>query len=457
MSDEKKLQDLTEELRGVVTEATKAAQTLADRKQAIENVSSDEAIINKVEEAVKATQSINSENFKANQGELEGRFKSYGEFLKSKTNDGDVKEVQRLNDDLLIAGAALSKSKGVSLQKGMEMMKNTEAYKSFNFRVKDLTTGGSGTGAEWIPTGFSSELAEDVRANLVVAANIPTFSAPTNPFSWPVLHGVGTALKATAEASAYTEGDPTTAKVTFDAEKLYGYIQVSDEFTADSAFAVAPVLRSSLTRRLGEGLENAIINGDKTDAAHFDSNVTSAASAQKLLDGLRYRIHATTAAPTAANGHDAGGDKITSDDIVAAKKLLGKYGLTDTALVLSVGAFCDLLTDDNVVTVDKLGSLATVLTGELATCFGIPLLNSTQVKTDLNANGHYDGVTTTRGEAILFNRQSYLLDERGGIQFETQRVVASGADDVVLSGRWDLQTFAPSSGVNVAVIYNTLT
>ena len=101
--------------------------------------------------------------------------------------------------------------------------------------------------------------------------------------------------------------------------------------------------------------------------------------------------------------------------------------------------------------------MATVLTGELATCYGIPLLISTQVKTDLNANGHYDGVTTTRGEAILFNRQSYLLDERGGIQFETQRVVASGADDVVLSGRWDLQTFAPSSGVNVAVIYNTLT
>jgi len=453
MSDEKTLQDLTSELKSVVNDAVSSAKTLADHKQAIENISSDETIKAKVDEAVKASSKIAHEDFKSAQVTGEGRFKSYGDFLASKSGDEEVKELQNMNDNLMISAGALAKAKNVSVKRAMEMMQETKAYKDFGFRAKDMTTGGSGTGAEWIPTGFSSNLMDDVRSNLVVAANIPTFSAPTNPFSWPAMHGVGTALKATAEASAYTEGDPTTAKVTFDCEKAYGYIQVSDEFTADSAFAVAPALRSSLTRRLGEGLENCVINGDRSDSTHFDTDVSTASSVQKLFNGLRYEIHAAGASATAANSVNASGAAISASDVLALRKLMGKYG-DDAALVVSISAYCDLLADSDVTTVDKLGANATILSGQLASVWGIPILVSNQVKTNLAADGMYDGVTTNLQEAILFNRQSFMLAERGGLKFETQRVVASGADDLVLSGRWDMQSFAPSGGVNCTVVLN---
>lgn len=453
MSDEKKITELTSELKAVVSDAVETAETLADRKQTIENLASDEAIQEKVEAAIKATQANYQEKFQTPLEDTPGRFKSYGDFLSSKSGDDDVKEAQDLNDNLFMATAALAKGRRVSLEDAGKAMGQTKAGKDFSSMTKAMTTGGSGTGAEWIPTGFSSNLMDDVRVNLVVAAAIPTFSAPNNPFSWPAMHGVGNALKATAEASAYTEANATTAKVTFDAEKLYGYIQVSDEFTADAAFAVAPALRDALTRRLGEGLETAVINGDKTDGTHFDTDVTAAADRQKLMDGLRYQVHAAGAASTSANGINAAGS-LTAARIASARKLLGKYGLEGAVVVTSVKGYCDLLADSNVTTVDTMGSRATILSGQLASVWGIPVLVSGQVKTNLADDGMYDGSTTNKQEAVVFNTRSFMIAERGGLNFETQRVAASGADDLILSGRWDMQSFAPSSAVNCVVIRN---
>ena len=63
MSDEKKITELTSELKAVVSDAVETAETLADRKQTIENLASDEAIQEKVEAAIKATPANYQEKF----------------------------------------------------------------------------------------------------------------------------------------------------------------------------------------------------------------------------------------------------------------------------------------------------------------------------------------------------------------------------------------------------------
>ena len=74
MSDEKKITELTSELKAVVSDAVKTAETLADRKQTIENLASDEAIQEKVEAAIKATQANYQEKFQTPLEDTPGRF-----------------------------------------------------------------------------------------------------------------------------------------------------------------------------------------------------------------------------------------------------------------------------------------------------------------------------------------------------------------------------------------------
>ena len=113
----------------------------------------------------------------------------------------------------------------------------------------------------------------------------------------------------------------------------------------------------------------------------------------------------------------------------------------------------DMLGLSDVKSVDSFGPSATILSGQLGSLYGLPILVSNQVQNTLNSTGRQAAASDATA-AVMFNRRSFMLAERGGLRFETERTAINGQDDLILSGRWDMQCTAPAAAVCAAVIYN---
>jgi hypothetical protein len=113
----------------------------------------------------------------------------------------------------------------------------------------------------------------------------------------------------------------------------------------------------------------------------------------------------------------------------------------------------------SVVTMEKYGSSATVVTGELARYQGIPVLTSEYMRSDVNATGVYDGTTMNRSGILLVNTRRFYVGMRRPIRVKIM-------EDLPNQDRWllasyqrkDFQGFVQSAtetsvsyGYNVAV------
>src|SRR5262249_43416370 len=153
-----------------------------------------------------------------------------------------------------------------------------------------------------------------------------------------------------------------------------------------------------LTEYLAADFEDCLINGDTT-GTHQDSDVTASNDPRKNFSGLRKlaisaaKTDLANAAPTVANS------------VRVNRKKMGKYGVRADQLahIVSMNAYVQLLADTSLLTLEKYGPNATILTGELGRVDGAPVIVSEYVRADLNASGVYDGTTTNRSEVLTVN------------------------------------------------------
>ena len=108
-----------------------------------------------------------------------------------------------------------------------------------------------------------------------------------------------------------------------------------------------------------------------------------------------------------------------------------------------------------VKTVDTFGPAATILTGQLGSIYGVPIVLSRFMGIDLNASGFYDNVTKTKSGLLCVNRSSWMNYQKSGIQIETAKEIASGALEIVSTMRKVLASPDQDSATNVAYLYNT--
>jgi HK97 family phage major capsid protein len=260
---------------------------------------------------------------------------------------------------------------------------------------------------------------------------------PTNPFKLPI-DGADAVAYLTAEstsdtATKITASTPGTNNVTFDAVKLACRVLVSTELEEDSVVAILPLLRDKIVQALAEAQENATINGD-TDGTHMDSDVTAATDVRKAWDG--YRKLALGAAKV-----DCSTFSITN--LRAIRTAMGKYGVnpSNLAWIAGISVFNKMLGLDEVMTVDKYGPGATILTGELAKLDGIPIIVSEFIREDLNASGVYDGVTTDTTVVPLVYRSGFLYGDRRSITLKVSQelYMETDQDVAIATQRLDFQ------------------
>ena len=336
--------------------------------------------------------------------------------ISKKADKDEVREIQNANDDIMITATVLGKDP-----------RELKIYKSFVSKIeknnselfKAMTTGGSTTGAEWIPTGYSNQLMMKIENERKVAALFPTIQMPQNPYIFPVQGAYATAYKI-AENAAITESTPGTSNVTFTAAKLAVHTQVTSEMEEDSIVSILPYLKDEMAKALARGEENALINGCADNT--IDSDNTTASDQRRVFVGLRKLL--------IANSYKTDIGTFNADTVGALRaKMTVNYAPDKCVWICGVSVWEQLsrLKDASgnplVMTLDKFGANATLVKGVIGYLFGSPVILSDWMRETLNTNGVYDASTTTKAALILVRPDAFKIGYRGSVIVESQRVV----------------------------------
>jgi hypothetical protein len=124
---------------------------------------------------------------------------------------------------------------------------------------------------------------------------------------------------------------------------------------------------------------------------------------------------------------------------------------------LDVNAYIQLLADSSVITMEKYGPNATIVTGELGRVDGSPVVVSEYVRQDLNATGVFDNVTTNRTEIVTVYNRGFIVGEKRGQNIQVLRELYAEYDqDAILISlrRAFAARFPTATEPIVAVSYN---
>lgn len=320
-------------------------------------------------------------------------------------------------------------------------------------RFKAMDTATATEGAEWVPTGFSSELVRKVNLLLKVAALFNRITMPTDNWTLPVEGGDATAYlanQATSDtANKFTASTPGTGNVAFGAKKLAVRVLTSKELEEDSIVAVLPYMQMKVVKALAEAQEECILNGDDS-TTHQDSDIHAlgATDRRKAWKGLRkHALALGTATVSLAT--------FSADNLRSVRGAMGKYGVEPQALAWIAGIITYLkkiLTLDEVQTVDKYGAGATLLTGELAKLDNIPVIVSEFQRETLNASGVYDGSTVTKGALSLVYRPAYMIGDRRRVTVQILRELYAETDQdaIIATQRLDFEDVIDATAEKVS-------
>jgi hypothetical protein len=327
------------------------------------------------------------------------------------------KEVQVEWDKCSILGTLLKKDpRETALYK--RLMSESGEFK----KAMDSTTAGEGD--EWVPTGLSPALVEEVTKMGGVEALHQGIPMPTQPYELPLQLGRLTAYLASENTASSGQTALTkssvagmTGKLTLTAVDLAVEVLCSKHVEEDSLIAILPFLRSEVIMTLARGIEEAVINGDTT-ATHQDSDVHALGATDRRKAWLGYRKLAL------ANGYSVDfqgeGNGFDFETFMKVRAKHGKYGINprELAWLLSLEVFfraLSLKTSDGkplVVTIDKFGLDATVKTGVLGIIGGSEVLVSEFCRDNLNASGVYDGTTTNRSAILSVHKPGFVFGNR---------------------------------------------
>lgn len=271
----------------------------------------------------------------------------------------------------------------------------------------------------WLAEEFSSELIERLSLELKVADLFRTIKIPDgrSTFSLPARTSDATAYLI-APAIDAIESSISSGKITFKTSRFKTLVTLSDQAEDETVTVIIDMITSQLVKSLATAVDSAILMGDTT--------TTLPNSTLKAFDGL------LKIARVAGNSVDGGATELTAERVLTARKKLGVYGvnLTSLALIVPLSIGYDLLAVPEVLTVDKYGANATILKGELGKIYGISIVATELMGSNLTALGVPDSAGT-KTAAILVNKEYFAQGRRGSITLERDRAIKSSVDILV--------------------------
>ncbi len=392
--------------------------------------------------------------------------------VKNSGSDFDKKAVQTRLDELFIAKQLCHDVKtGVFDEAAFGRIKAQPVYAdaikaaaTFDTVFADTTTA-TGTGADWIPKGFSSQLQSEIFLALEVAGLFGRIAMPAADYTLP-FNPTRMIARAGSEGGSVTKVKGATGSLNFKAAKIMSIVEMTDEFEMDSLVPALNFLRQQLIDGFALAQETMCLNGDKTLPSLSIYSAAPGADAEdcrRLVDGIRSDGMANTAKVTGL-----GGAAITEALIRAVRTAMGKYGKSpsDLSLIVNMADYNKMLAFSNFQTLFSYGAGATLLKGELGRFDGIPiivseLLPKAGVATDapdalggLNASGIWDNTTKTMGTAVMVNKNGYLWGDRKEFTLELWRNPLSQTTNLIGAQRLDFEKVAAAGATMTGVLYN---
>ncbi len=337
---------------------------------------------------------------------------------------------------------------------------DTEAYNAWNSKVPylraDEAMGSTlaGFGDELVSTILASTLYYYVRLESRVWSLFPSFMMPSQPYNMP---------KITSSPVFYSESEladqdnfavsnaltPTsrigTSDVTFSAGKASALVLYTREQMEDSNVNFSQAVATELAREMAHTMDWIAINGDETASASNISwgvNPSGVAGYDRALvmDGLRHMSLIDD------SGSDAVAIATLADtSLITLMKLMGsrgKIGRDISNLVCIVPPEVAYLIDEfsEYETLDSVGSMATLLTGQVGVWRGVPVLVSEDIELT-DATGLIDNTVAnnTKGSALLVNKSGIMTGIKRNPIIEQTSVPGTDGEFVRVSFRADIQ------------------
>jgi HK97 family phage major capsid protein len=272
---------------------------------------------------------------------------------------------------------------------------------------------------------------------------------PTNPYTLPTLDSDMTFKYASAENTAVTATDLNTGNATLTAAKIMAEVDFSTEVTEDSIIPIVPAIRATLVRRAAQTIDDLIVSGDTetggTGNVNSDDTAPVAGDFYLALNGMR-KFCIVTNTGQVSNVAAA----LSTTNFLTIRGLLGRYGArpSDLRIVVGQSTLNTMYDIASVRTIDVYGPNATIVQGELARFFGIPILAYEAIpllasdKTAADAKA--DSATPTNntlGWILLFNRNGWKLGFRRELVIESWRDIKKDQNVLTASFR---QALIPS-------------
>lgn len=333
--------------------------------------------------------------------------------------------------------------------------------------IRKIFSDSANAGSEWIPVMHLPQLVEDLRAARRIEALLPSMTVDDKNVRLPKrTTGLRPFIKGnvtTNDPAQFGLSNLGTDEVVIGATGIATRTQIDEDASEDSILAVEPITRAELTAAHTDGKEDAFINGDDS-ATHQDAIATwntrsrwgadglgGTADHRRLWEGWRRRALRIGGASTLD----------LSDSYTFAKYLatiatldspLGVEG--SVVLFASPEAFlADLLGLAEVVTVDKLGTQATIRTGQLAQIGRSPVVITEFLTSDLATSGLFTGSGAKTG-LLLVNTDRFLVARRRGLRIEQDKDITRGVTDMVSTERMEFITLDDSTKRNVHFGFN---
>lgn len=338
-----------------------------------------------------------------------------------------------------------------------------------SYRTRAMDTAETGYGLQLIGAQYVGELWAGARAQSRIFGLLPSFEM-TAPTAYLPVEAAVPELLFVGESTAYNSSDYTTVKtgsnrVQVDAKKFVIHQKWSGEMEEDAIIPFVPFLRGQQVRSLAHYSDSLVINGDTTNAGTLNINLYDADPADTkhylAFDGIRHAaLVDNTGNASSASGSLSYTKLLALRGLMLDTTYLHDWGHPDDPgdLVYAIDpagadAVCDL---DEVITVDKFGPAAVVLTGEVGMIGRHPLISSVAVS-KTNNDGMVKSTGNNYSQAVAFNRRAFIVGIRRQLKVEVERLPGSDQSRIILSTRLGFGRFTPTSAASgiegAAVLY----
>lgn len=285
----------------------------------------------------------------------------------------------------------------------------------------------SGDEGDFIPKEYADEFINIVREKNWCRQLFTAITMTASTMYIPKVTGDANVYYISTEATAPTvESKPTFAaagSVALEAKKLMAYATISNEADEDAKIAMMPIIKESFAASIAKAEEEAMIVGNYVAFA-------GAQDRRKAFNGLLKLANAAGQTESYATSLIA--------TIETARRKLGVHGRDVKKLVLLVNPYTAsaLRQLEQVLTIDKYGAKATVLSGEVGKVMGITIVENSYIPLDSTDEASlYTPTHADKGLALLVNRDYPIIGDKRQVKFDQDKVVSTDSIEIAISER----------------------